>query len=447
MYNPLILPDLRVMLEENDTAGLAEFCEALHPAVAAEVFEGLDSRDVWRVLSLCPVERQAEVFEFMSLPQQVALVEVIDREHLSKLLEQMAPDDRVDLLSRMDPERVELLLPLIAQAERSDIRKLLSYPADSAGAIMTTEYASLPENITVREALDRLRKQAPDSETIYYIYVIDEGRRVQGFVSLRQLILARPDVKLADIITRDVITVRVDQDKEIVAQELARFDFIAIPVVDNQNRLVGIVTHDDVLDVLQEEATEDLQRLGAVEPLEGSYLDTPLLTLTWKRGIWLVLLLFAALATAGVLKGYEKVSAEFDWMILFIPLVLASGGNAGSQSATLVIRMVALGQTTNEAALKVAVRELMLASILGGGLALLGFVIALPLVEVRHAAVVAGTVFLVVVMGTVTGAMLPLGFKRLGMDPALMSNPLIAALVDVLGVIIYYNVALLVLRR
>ena len=447
MYNPLILPDLRMMLEENDTAGLAEFCEALHPAVAAEVFEGLDSGGVWRVLSHCPVERQAEIFEFMSLPQQVALVEVIDREHLSKLVERMAPDDRVDLLSTMNPERVELLLPLIAQAERSDIRKLLSYPEDSAGAIMTTEYASLPENITVREALERLRKQAPDSETIYYIYVLDEGRRVQGFVSLRQLILARPDVKLADIITRDVITVRVDQDREIAAQELARFDFIAIPVVDSQNRLVGIVTHDDVLDVLQEEATEDVQRLGAVEPLEGSYLDTPLLTLTWKRGIWLVLLLFAALATAGVLKGYEKVSAEFDWMILFIPLVLASGGNAGSQSATLVIRMVALGETSSQAAFKVATRELMLASILGGGLALLGFVIALPLVEVQHAAVVAATVFLVVVMGTVTGAMLPLGFKRMGMDPALMSNPLIAALVDVLGVIIYYNVALLVLRR
>ncbi|HUG93117.1 MAG TPA: magnesium transporter [Planctomycetaceae bacterium] len=445
MYNPLILPDLRVMLEENDTAGLAEFCEALHPAVAAEVFEGLEPANIWRVLSHCSVERQAEIFEFMSLPQQVPLVDVIDREHLSRLLERMAPDDRVDLLSRMDPDHVEHLLPLIAQAERSDIRKLLSYPEDSAGAIMTTEYASLPENITVREALERLRKQAPDSETIYYIYVLDEGRRVQGFVSLRQLILARPDAKLADIMTRDVITVRVDQDREIAAQELARFDFIAIPVVDSQNRLVGIVTHDDVLDVLQEEATEDVQRLGAVEPLEGSYLDTPLLTLTWKRGVWLVLLLFAALATAGVLKGYEEVSAEFDWMILFIPLVLASGGNAGSQSATLIIRMVALGETSAQTTLRVATRELMLACILGGGLATLGFVIALPLVAAQHAAVVAGTVFLVVVMGTVTGAMLPLAFKRLGMDPALMSNPLIAALVDVLGVIIYYNVALLVL--
>lgn len=445
MFHQLMLPDLRAMLEENDETGLAEFCNVLHPAVAAEVLEGLDAAGCWRVIQHCSLEKQVEIFEFLSINQQVALVDVIDRPTLSRMLEQMAPDDRVDLLSRLDEDHVEALLPLIAQAERSDIRKLLSYPEDSAGAIMTTEYASLPDGITVREALDRLRKQAPDSETIYYIYILDEGRRLRGFISLRELILARPSTVVGDLVTRDVISVRVDEDKEVVAQELARFDFIAIPVVDNQNRLVGIVTHDDVLDVLQEEATEDTHRLGAVQPLEESYLTTPLATLVWKRGIWLVLLLFAALATAGVLKGYERISARYEWMILFIPLVLASGGNAGSQSATLVIRMVALGESGPIEPWRVAVRELMLATLLGGGLMLLGFVIALALVEVQQAAVVAGTVFLVVMMGAVTGAMLPLAFRRLGMDPALMSNPLIAALVDVSGVVIYYQVAVLTL--
>ncbi len=445
MYNSLLLPDLRLLLDEDDSHGMTEFCEALHPAVTAEVLEGLDTADTWRVLSQCSFEQQAEILGFINLPYQMELVENVDRGHLSRLIETMAPDDRVDLLERMNPDHVESLMPLIAQAERGDIRKLLSYEDDSAGSIMTTEYASLPEDITVDEAIARLRRQAPDRETIYYVYILDEGRRLRGFVSLRQLILAKPQTLLSEIMERDVIRVSVDHDQEYVAQELARYDFIAIPVVDNQNQLVGIITHDDVMDVFQEEANEDAYRSGAVEPLEDSYLSTPLLTLTWKRGIWLVGLLFAAFLTAWVLNQYEDESAQYKWMILFIPLVLASGGNAGSQSATLIIRAIALGEMTRRDTLLIARREFMLSMLLGGGLMALGFVAALKFVLPMQAAVVAITVFLVVMMGTVTGAMLPIMFKRLGMDPALMSNPLIAALVDVFGVIIYYNVATLLL--
>ncbi len=447
MYGSLLLPELRVLLEEDDVQGMAEFCEALHAVVTAEVLDNLEPAEAWRVLSVCSFDGQAEIFGHLSLPYQTTLVQIVDRDHLSQLIETMAPDDRVDLLERMDTEHVESLLPLIAQAERSDIRKLLSYEEDSAGSIMTTEYASLPEEITVSEALERLRKQAPDRETIYYVYILDEGRRLRGLVSLRELILAKPDTALVDIMHKDVISVRVDDDQEFVARELARYDFIAIPVVDNQHQLVGIVTHDDVLDVLQEEATEDAHRLGAVEPLQDSYLETPVLTLVWKRGIWLVLLLGASLGTAGVLETYKVVSGEYKWMVWFIPLVLASGGNAGSQSATLIIRTLALGTVTKKENWQIARRELFSGTMLGGGLMLLGFLAALSFddVTIGRAWVVGLTVFLVVLMGTVTGALLPLGFKQLGMDPALMSNPLIAAVVDVLGVIIYYNVAVLIL--
>lgn len=446
MYNQLLLPDLKMSLAEQDAPALAEFCEVLYPAVTAEVLEGLEAGEIWEVLSHCSLERQVEIFEFMSLPRQIELVEVVDRARLSKLLEAMSPDDRVDILERMDEERVEELLPLIAQAERSDIRKLLSYPEHSAGSVMTTDYASLPEDLTASEAIERLRRQAPDRETIYYVFILDEGRRLHGLVSLRQLILARPGAKLAHLMRRDVISVRVDDDQEFVAQEVARYNFLAIPVVDNQNRLVGIVTHDDALDVMSEEATEDAQMLAAVSPLEDSYLTTPLLTLTWKRGIWLVVLLVTALLTAAVMTGYEDMSREHHWMVLFIPLVLASGGNAGSQSATLVIRMLALGEVGRRETLKTAGRELLLSLMLGSGLMTLGFLAALWFVKPVEALVVGLTVFLVVVMGAVTGAMLPLGFKRLGMDPALMSNPLIAALVDVTGVVIYFSVGLLLLE-
>ena len=447
MYNPLLLPDLRQMLEENDTEGLKEFCEALYPGVTAEVLEGLDVADVWRVLSNCDLERQVEIIEFMDLPLQAELVQDLDQKQLTRLLEEMAPDDRADLLARMDPDRVEDLLPLIAQAERSDIRKLLSYPEDSAGSIMTTDYASLPEDITVREALERLRRQAPDRETIYYVYIIDEGRRLRGMLSLRELILAKPDVLVSEIAAHDVLSVQVDDDQENVAQELAKYDFIAIPVVDNQNRLVGIVTHDDALDVMQEEATEDAHRLGAVQPLQDSYLSTPLHTIAWKRGVWLVFLALVALVTAVILKHYKALSEQYEWMIWFLPLVLAGGGNAGSQSATLVIRTLALEQLTASECVKMAFRELLAGLGLGACLALIGFVAAYTGYgcSLPEAAVVALTVCLVVVIGTVSGAVLPLGFERLGMDPALMSTPLIAALVDVLGVVIYFTVAVLIL--
>jgi magnesium transporter len=452
MYHPLLLPDLRIMLDEDDTQGLAEFCKVLHPAVTAEVLEGLETDEIWRVLSNCDLNRQVEIFEFMSLPKQLELVENRDRTQLSGLLEEMSPDDRADLLARLETEKVEELLPLIAQAERSDIRKLLSYPEDSAGSIMTTEYASLPEEIAVREALDRLRSQAPDRETIYYIYILDEDRRLHGFISLRDLILARPDAKLADIMQRGVISVRVDQDQEYVAQEMARYDFLAIPVIDNQNHLVGIITYDDILDIIQEEATEDAHLLGAVSPLEDSYLETPLITISRKRAVWLLVLSVMALFTAEVLHHFESLvqktadlTGQYDWMVWFLPLVLASGGNAGAQSATLIIRSLALGEITRQQTLKMAKRELLVGSILGFCVGLVGLFAALVWFDLdfRPAVTVASTVFSIVILGTVCGAMLPVLFKSWGMDPALMSTPLIAALVDVLGVIIYYKTAFL----
>ncbi|MFP6766823.1 MAG: magnesium transporter [Planctomycetaceae bacterium] len=442
MYNRLLfLPDLRELLAADDVVGVTEFCRALHPAAIGEVLEGLVAEESWRVLEHCESERQAEIFSYLSLPCQLELVEAVPRESFSRLIEEMASDDRVDLLERLDPEHVETLLPLVAQAERRDIQRLLSFPDDSAGSIMTTEYATLSAEATIAEAIERLRQQAPDRETIYYVYVIDEGRRLRGFVSLRELILARPESRVEEIMQQDVISVRVDDDQEDVVQKLSRYDFIAIPVVDAQNLLVGIVTYDDAMDVVQEEADEDAYRSGAVLPLEDSYLSTPLGILAWKRGVWLIVLLAAAVLTAMALRSYQADLEELQWMVLFIPLVLASGGNAGSQSATLIIRALAVSHLGREQTIRILLRELILASMLGGGLALLSFLVATGFVTGNQAAVVGLTVFLVVAMGTVTGAMLPMGFQRMGLDPALMSNPLIAAFVDVVGVVVYYSVA------
>ena len=445
LYSSLLQPDLRQMVAENDHAGLQEFCEALLPSVAAEVLEDFDMAAAWSVLSHCDAERQAEIFQYLTLPMQVTLVDSIDQRSLSRIIEQLPADDRVDLLERLEPERVEELLPLVAQAERSDIRKLLSYPDESAGSIMTTEYASLPANITVEEALKRLRLQAPRAETIYYVYVTDENRRLTGCLSLSELIQSRPSALLQDVMVRDLISVQVDEDQESVANTMLRYDFIAIPVVDADNRLVGIVTHDDAADVLQEEATEDAQMLAAVAPLEDSYLQTPFITLAWKRGIWLVILLGAASLTAQVLSiletAYFQHPQSRNWMVLFFPLVLASGGNAGSQSATLVIRAMALRETEGKVR-QIVWREFRIGLLLGSILGLLAFTVGFWLVGERDRALTVGlSVYLVVSLGTVWGSMLPLGLRKAGMDPALMSNPLIAAISDMLGVVTYYTIA------
>ena len=445
MLGQLLLPELRELTQLNDAAGLREFFEALHPATSSEVLNHVTPKEVWVALANAPLERQAEVFGYFEPARQMVLVENVDRAQLSKLIETMAPDDRVDLLKEMDPDHVDALLPLMAQAERNDIRRLLSYPDGSAGSIMTTDYASLPEHITVAEALDQLRRQAPDRETIYYIYILDDDRKLDGFVTLRTLILARPNAKLDEIMERDVFAVRVDDDQEKVAQVMAKYDFLAIPVTDNQNRLVGIITHDDVMDVLQEEATEDVYRAGAMSPLEDSYLATPLAQIVWKRGVWLVGLLATGFVSAAVLKHFRPNATEAEWAVAFLPLVLASGGNSGSQSATLVIRALTIETLTRADCFRLLGRELLMATMLGLALMIEAFLLAMLLEHPSKALVVSMTVFMLVWMGSMAGTLLPLAFKKVGMDPAMMSNPLIAALVDISGGVIYYTIARLMI--
>ena len=441
--NPILLPELRLMLADGDTAGLREVAEELHPATVAEFSEGLDEADVWRLLATVPVERQAEIFPYYPLPRQVELVTAANRAQLGPLLEWMAADNRDDLLRELDPEFVEEILPLVAKAERHDIRMLLSCPEGSAGSLMTTEYASLPADITAGEAIARLRMQAPDSESIYYIYVLDAERHLVGFVSLRDLILAKPTALVADLMQRDVITVRMDEPQEKVVDLLARFDFIAIPVVDDHARLVGIVTHDDVLDAVRQEATDDAQRIGAIQPLGESYLEAALVSMTWKRGVWLAILFATAAVTAMVLSTWKSPHA---WLVAFIPLVIASGGNSGNQSATLVITALSSGDVRLSDWRVILRREFTLGLLLGILLAVPGYLLALVYAPNPTAALVIPiTILAVVMLGTLVGSGLPLVFRSIGLDPALMSNPFVSAVVDIVGIVIYAGISLVLL--
>ena len=441
--NPLLIPELRVMLAEGDTAGLREVAEELHPATVAEFSEGLDDRELWQMLDAMAVERQAEVFPYYPMARQVELVMAGDRPHLGALLEWMAADNRDDLLRELDPEFVEEILPLVAKAERHDIRMLLSCPEGSAGSLMTTEYASLPADITAGEAITRLRSQAPDSESIYYIYVLDAERKLVGFVSLRDLILARPTALVADLMQRDVIAVRVDEPSEKVVDLLARFDFIAIPVVDDRNRLVGIVTHDDVLDAVRQDATDDAQRIAAIAPLGESYLEAAIISMTWKRGVWLAILFATAAVTAMVLANSPITHA---WLIAFIPLVIASGGNSGNQSATLVITALSTGDCKLDDWPRILRREFALGLLLGALLAVPGYLLALVYAPSPvHALVIPLTILCVVMLGTLVGSVLPLIFRSIGLDPALMSNPFVSAVVDIVGIVLYTGISVLLL--
>ncbi|MCE9557192.1 MAG: magnesium transporter [Planctomycetes bacterium] len=449
MLNPLLLPELREMLAERDAAGLRELTTELHAATIAEFSEGLTNEETWQVLDHATIERQAEIFAYFPIEKQVEMVQGIGKERMSRLLEEMPPDNRVDLLKRLDPELVEDLLPLVAKAERHDIRLLLSCPEHSAGSIMTTEYASLPEDISVADALNRLRTQAPHSETIYYIYVLDVDRHLLGTVSLHELILAKPTTRVRDLMQRDVISVRVDEDQEEVAKKMARYDFIAMPVVDPDNHLVGIVTHDDVIDVVVEEATEDALRMGGVGTIVEHYLDAPFARVWWKRSVWLSCLFIAELFTFTALAQFEHAIQALVALALFVPLCISTGGNSGSQAATLITRAMALGHIHERDWWRVLRHELLMGVALGLTLGAIGFLRAVltpksilgPVNPWSLALVISQAVMIICLWGTLVGAMLPLMFKRLGIDPGYASSPFVATFVDVTGILIYFSIA------
>jgi magnesium transporter len=448
MTSMLLLPELRAMLAEDDREGLTALMTELHPATVADWTEGLSVEDTWKVFEHAGIDRQAEVFGFFPIEKQVEMATAEGRVRMSRLIEAMAHDERVDLLKRLDPEVVESLLPLVAKADRQDIRTLLSYPEHSAGSVMTTEYATLASDLSVSEAISRLRLQATSAETIYYVYVVDAERHLAGFVSLHDLILARPTARVDSIMQRDVISVAVDADQEDVAQTMARYDFLAIPVVDSEQRLVGIVTHDDVIDVVVQEATEDALRMGSVGTMVEHYLEAPFFTLWRKRSGWLACLFVAELFTFTALAHFQAAIEAIVALSFFVPLCISTGGNSGSQAATLITRAMALRQIVPSDWWRVIRHELLMGLVLGLTLGAIGFV-RVSLFPGSHvgvnrwmlAFVIAQAVASICLWGTLVGATLPLVFSRLGFDPGYASSPFVATFVDVTGIVIYFSIA------
>jgi len=347
MAHPLFGPEVRMMLLEQNAPGMKAFVETLNPTTVADVLAGdsFTTEEVWEVLEKADPRVQAKVFEYFPMEWQVRLAEGGGRPQMARLIELMSHDDRVNLLRRLPAQVSDALLRLVDEADRRDIAALSRYGENTVGAIMTSDYAWLPADLTAQQAIERLRAQAPDRETIYYVYIVDEQtRKMLGILTLRALVLADPGTPVRRLmLTDDLVTLKASADRETAADALRRYGLIAIPVLDDEGRLVGIVTHDDIIEVISEEATEDLQKQGAVGPFRGNYLQTGLFTIWRKRAVWLCLLFGAELATFTAMALFDEALQAILVLSLFVPLCLSTGGNSGSQAATIITRELALG--------------------------------------------------------------------------------------------------------
>ena len=457
LRNPLLVPDLRELIRAGETAALGEFLADHHPGHLAEIIEDLGDGEGDQALTLLPERTRAEVMSYVEPERQVRFVEAMAPIEAASLLHLMSHDDRAHLVNRLDEDRADEILRNLAQAEREDIRRLASYEPGTAGAVMTTDYATLPPTLTVREALDRLRREAPDRETIDYSYVVDDHHKLLGVVPLKRLILARPLARVEEIMQRDMISGRVDEDREAVARKVDKYDLFAIPILDASDMLVGIVTHDDAMDILRQEQTEDILAFGGVaadsdDDDEGNYWQGRIASSVRRRIGWLSLLFIAGTITRWVIHSFEWVDKrflgelEFD---AFIPLLIGTGGNAGSQTVGTVIRGLALNQIQPGDMLKVVAREVATGLVLGVILGAVGFLFAW---QAHPNTPMFGLVIALAILGICIwangiGALVPLMARRVGVDPALVSAPLISTLVDTTGLFIFYTIAIILLIR
>ncbi|WNK20239.1 magnesium transporter [Halomonas piscis] len=396
-------------------------------------------------LALLENDRAANVLGYLPSGSQLTIVGALADTQLLKLLEEMGSDERADLFNLLDEDRRETLLRRMAHKEREELKRLASYEEGYAGAIMTSDYVAIDSGMTVSQALMRVRQTAPDAETVYQLYVLAKSGELIGTMSLRMLMVSRPGAVVDDIMIRDVIHTRVDELQEEVARIVARYDLIALPVTDSDGRMVGIVTHDDAMDVAEFEATEDIHKGMSIGQLEDGVRRVPLWTLYRKRVMWLVLLVFANLFSGAGIAYFEDIIAAKVALVFFLPLLIGSGGNAGAQAATLMVRGMATGDVGVKDWGKMLGRELLVAGSLGLTMALAVAPIGVMRGGTAVATVVATSMITIVLFGSLLGMCLPFVLERFKLDPATASAPLVTTLIDASGVVIYFSIATAVL--
>lgn len=429
------------LLAQRQFKAVRSILDVMNEVDIASLLSDLEDKELALAFRLIPKDKAAEVFANMNNSMQTYLVEMFSEKELKELLDDLYMDDTVDLLEELPANLVNRILDTVNQSDRNLINQLLNYPDDSAGSIMTTEYVDIRETMTVAQTMAHIKETGIHKETIYTCYVTDQ-RRLLGIVSAKDLMTTADDILIRDLMQTEIISVTTHTDKEEVAQLFTKYDFLAIPVLDQDERMVGIVTFDDAMDVMVDEATEDITKMAAMSPSETTYFDTSVAAHAKHRIAWLLILMFSSTITGSIITKYKNAFAAIPLLVSFIPMLMDTGGNCGSQSSTLIIRGIALGEIRFSDLFRVMFKEFRVSLIVGVALALANGIRILIMYKNAGLALVIGlSLVATIVISKLIGCVLPLIAKKLHMDPAIMASPLITTLVDTCSILIYFNIA------
>ena len=436
------IEEIKELIENKQFTQLKKELKEMKSADVSLILDELDKEQAVILFRLLSKEKAGMAFAYMETDMREKLIKDLTDAELKNVLDELFMDDTVDLIEEMPSNVVTRILKNVDKNDRKIINELLKYPDDSAGSIMTTEFIDLKENMTIEQALDRIRQIGTDSETIYTCYVLGKNRKLQGIISIKDLLLAKEESLISDNMETNIISVNTLEDQEEVAKKFDKYDLYALPVVDNENRLVGIVTVDDAINVLQDEAEEDFEKMAAMAPTEESYFETSVFKHAKNRIVWLLILMLSSAITGTIITNYENAFAAVPLLVAFIPMLMDTGGNCGSQSSTLIIRGLATDELEVKDVFKILWKEIRIAVIVGISLATInGLRIFAQYKNLQLACTVGLSITTTVILSKSIGCLLPLLAKKLKLDPAIMAAPLITTIVDILSVLVYFNIA------
>jgi len=437
------MEEIRELLDTKQYTRLRQKLTELNDADIAAVMEELEEEEILKIFRILPKDMAADVFSYLEVDHQQMIITSLSDKEAANIINNLMADDATDLLEEMPANVVKKLLANANPEARRDINHLLRYPEDSAGSIMTVEFVDLKEHLTVSQAIDRIRKVGVDSETINICYVLDAQRKLIGTVALRYLLISEGDEIIGDIMHENVISINTLMDQEEVAKQFKKYDFTAMPVVDNENRLVGIITVDDIVDIMEEENTEDMEKMAAIVPSDKPYMKTGVWETFQKRFPWLLLLMVTSVFTQAIITSFESALSASVALTAFIPMLMGTGGNAGGQASVTVIRGLSLGEIEYRDVPCVIWKEIRVAVICGVclGIANFGKVMIFDHLGMMVAIVVSLSLVAVVLLAMFVGCILPVGAKKVGLDPAVMASPFITTIVDALSLLIYFAFA------